>query len=1058
MGSHVGFDLVAEEQARLVETGIEAGPLLPDSVLHICPPESGTTPAEQLELLEESIRDARFCVALANNAHGESSQRLGKLSDFCFTTANASCGNDEASRVSFKPLYFRPSVFCNQIKQWFGITAGQKWKLWSRAHAVCPLYQLSSAFHFWAALKDFENYFRAFPYFESEAFFLVEVLPNSHQAALQRLPAPPSSPGEHSQSHTPRSSASARVSITSVSKTTAKAAPRLSKPPAVTKSLTREVSNQAKVAPGPARRSFRQWGKSSQPPRRLPRPAESTCVKPDDVTAASSDGDSEVDIPTYSAQQQDRPCILSHQDTDARKGDILEGDLHAIIPASESPSDSKWAECCRLLLLDPGSHKVPEERSVKIPGAEIHATPRQFWTAYQMLTCRSDRGMCGGILADVPGMGKTHVCIVLCLLRALIFHNVAVVKKDWEQRTGNHSPENIKGDTPCKCKNSMGIECYSNPGGVTRCIARTLTRGPALIQAPPGVIEEWKSALVSARLSSTYYHPLLFHTKAPPQLEPPADLKSLFKTTAALAKKSIAKEADHPPTVEECTYTYNPSESRHGKEPERLILLTTHSATLLQASFQIPVSSSADNTWRKSGNPTVYGCPVGLHLVDEFHMPEARLSFSGPASLAHQHKHIRRGDCDFWSVTGTPMPDSLKDLEMTLDILHRREWESTEHRHHGRQISRLVDLSRAHQDATKEDATPDQQDRFRTLAQDFFTHDFVIRNTEDSTFFGRMITRMGSIKPDVWAFFTPNKFIASVQAIAREVQVDLAAISAEPQKAIASAKGYLKLERLQVLSTFPGAARLMLSGKMRFDRDALRAAIRKLEDRTNVLRVPLFRECFPDVIEDSPKLAFILQVINYMQGDCESRPRRRADQTAPAYAQPDDLQMKKMVILTPSLGEAIFLFMGIRKLNPAAKPVLFHHELKSSEKTSILADWNKLTAVARHRVFIAPFELAGTGLNLQMASYQVLTGPLRFKTDEVQCFRRTNREGQQLSLVHFMLMTEDNPCDRLVVTRQAKRVIRSEPFSISTDLELEEQDIGNVSQANGLAPGSLQTA
>ncbi len=620
--------------------------------------------------------------------------------------------------------------------------------------------------------------------------------------------------------------------------------------------------------------------------------------------------------------------------------------------------------------------------------------------------------------------------------------------QDWERASGGHSPQ-IPGsqDAPCKCENAMGIECYANPAGVTRRITGMLVRGPALIQVPAGVIEEWKKALAGGGLSATFYRPVVFHTKVPVGMKPPPNLKSHLKTTVTYSADSSRFASSFHPAL---SFAFVPGGNRHGSQPERFIMLTTHESTRVKAAFQMTLADSS----------TAYGCPVGLHVVDEFHAPESRLESSAPLALARQHRQIRDGDVDFWAVTGTPFPTgSLADVWTAMAMLQRPEWVEL-HRHSGRTVAKLNELVAEHEAAVSPQATAAQQESFRQLARGFFSRDLVIRNVEDTTFFGRVITCMDPAhRPEALTVFTPRRFAADVQAVSRQAQACLKAMlgarqdnNMDPgpddlQRAVRSACAYAALEPLQVLSTFPGAARLMLSGKMRFDRQALRQAIQAPpRDGTrrsrHVGEVALFHAVLDDVVEDSPKLDLLLMLISYMlESDTEVRaePQHKPSSYRSPFARPPDPGMKKMVIMTPSLAEAVFLYLAILKKKPAggrARPVLFHANLKASEKELILKDWENLTSTARHRVFIACFADAGTGLNLQAASFQVLTGPLRSRSQELQAFRRTNRDGQQLSLTHYLLADEDNPHDRLMMAIQANHTVVSDPFTIGEPLQL----------------------
>jgi len=719
-------------------------------------------------------------------------------------------------------------------------------------------------------------------------------------------------------------------------------------------------------------------------------------------------------------------------------------DINAILPTAQGPREKEWAECCQLLLINPEDHKDPKKRSIKMPSSDVRLTPQQYWTSYEMVTCFRRRGMCGGVLASSAGLGKTWMVLGCLILRTLILTNVAEVEEEWaSNKSSRHSPRPRRGETahiPCKCNNYMGIECYADSRSVLRCVIRESdlpNRGPALIQVGPGVIEEWKQALLDCKLRTTYFHPILFHTNVPPVLRAPADLKSQLKTTAEPHDPDRVFTKSHQPNHGELDFEYKPP--KNGKQPERFIFLTTYDAKLFAAEFQIPVTLPIEpvpegNEPQAAVQTSIYGCPIGVHVVDEFHKVLHRDSV--PVRLALAHISIRDGGyTDFWSVTATPMPNQLMDIYSTFDILERGWW-GPKHTMHG--TKELLGLIERHKAANAPGASHRVKYDFEIEIIYFFHRAFILKTDEETEFFGQLTTDIKPVKPELLTYDTPEVFVQDVQKIASGIKAEFSEVHLDPTEAFRSKKAFDKLEVLQVLSTFPGAARLVLDGTIDMTKPALREAIATLTDRRDVSQVALFRECFNSVVRDSPKLSAILESISFMMEDPEVRPKQvvsEADAKKPWFKL-NDRQMKKMVILTPSLGEAIFIYMALKKSLPKCRPILFHHDLKSSEKVEILKDWSDLTDRAMHRVFIGPFDLAGTGLNLQAANYQILTGPLRFKSDEVQCFRRTNREGQQLPLVHLIFATEDNPHDRLVLARQAMRSVTSDPFSLSTELEL----------------------
>ena len=749
--------------------------------------------------------------------------------------------------------------------------------------------------------------------------------------------------------------------------------------------------------------------------------------------------------------------ILSSFDTGARKGGFLLGDLQSLLPLSCSPTEQEWEDCCALLNLAPADHKDPRVRSVSIPGSEIRVSPRQYWAAYRMLICRQERDIAGGLVADAPGTGKSHTCIVFCLLRALVFQNVGEVKAEWairEHETGrsahsqpvktarpkNHLPSTATGKEICPCKNKAGIQCYATPRSITRKIADSLVRGPSLIIAPPGITESWAEILLDARLDQRRYQPCFFRATASTDkfadLNPPADLKQTLAVTASPTSSSYAPE--HVVSVQDGNFKYEPSKFLH-RHPERIIMLAAYNSIKFKASFQVSMNfpfQKVNGTARQSR--TVYGCPVGVQIVDECHLARSG-NGAWATDLAKEHKHIRKGKFDFWSVTATPMPEAIGDISPLIVLLYRPEWDQPSHPHFPKRPAALKELSEAYQKAVVPTASSQDQLHFNNLAQRVLTRDLIVRHNEESTFFGLPIVNLQQVKPEKLTVLTPENYVHDLKMIADEVKADLVSTDLMSQEAM-SKMAFQKSYKLQFLSSYPAAGKLMIENKMSFTKDSIREEILKWESR-DVSQVPLFLGYAEEVIQDSPKLEKILNCIDQMENDQEERPanystsKRRIKKKNEKEPR-DELQLKKMVIICPRLAEAVFLFLALKKLKGQLKPVLFHGDLYAAQRREIMNNFRSLKQ-GTSQIFIAPFDAAGTGLNLQVANWQILTGPLRHKDNEVQCFGRTNREGQELTLHHFLLLADDNPLDRLIITTQAKRKILSDPFDVETPLVVE---------------------
>ncbi|KAB5577999.1 hypothetical protein GE09DRAFT_1088164 [Coniochaeta sp. 2T2.1] len=747
------------------------------------------------------------------------------------------------------------------------------------------------------------------------------------------------------------------------------------------------------------------------------------------------------------ASPVDVPGVLESIDTDTKKGtDVMDGDLDSILPVATGVPDEEWALCCSFLLLNPTEHKDPVSRSVPIPHTDVCITPRQYLAALTMLGSREHRGIYGGVLADVPGTGKTHTCIATVLLRALTAYNMAEVKKEWEtrdyeawkgkgSRVFKHLPRDASANETCPCGNLQGIVCYANAESTTRMVGDSMSRGVSLILAPQGVIEEWKTLLLKAKMNRKFFEPCLIHTTTHRELAGPPNFEKRFQLKATPRQDGFAK--DYKPKVVDFDYTYT-IDTEPAQQPERFVILTTHQIAKLRETFQIPVMVAVA---KKKERMSVYGLPVGCMLVDEFH--KVRTMGNPVVELAQEHKRIMGDNTEFWSVTGTTMPkSSFLDLESTIAILERPTWSQPDHINHNKRIECVKELEDAYFEAVSADKGSEAAvEAFKERASQFF-EGLVIRHTMESRFFGQRITKVKEMKPIKKTFTTAPEYLDDLQALADQVKNRIRTMthSDSYEQVVRSLPTYIELTPLQVASTFPAAARVILDGKIKFDVPSMRALIKKAKG--DVTNVKAFTDLADAVISDSPKLAEIVSVFLHMEKDHSARPKPAADADSSPKSLRDNRQMKKLVVITPTLGEAVFLFLGLRdRLSTirGAKTVLLHADLLASEKQKMTNDFQALTPGSA-RILVTPYEVGGTGLNLQAANYQVLTGPLRTKDYELQAFARTNREGNALRLHHWLYLTDDNPADRLIVASQANRRFGSDPFDVRAEFRVEGED------------------
>ncbi|KAK7710319.1 hypothetical protein SLS64_005904 [Diaporthe eres] len=423
---------------------------------------------------------------------------------------------------------------------------------------------------------------------------------------------------------------------------------------------------------------------------------------------------------------------------------------------------------------------------------------------------------------------------------------------------------------------------------------------------------------------------------------------------------------------------------------------------------------------------------IGIMFNDESHMA-MRLETRSMAIAKAQSK-VGQGGLDLWLVSATPIR-SLEDFELPISLISSSSDLP--------RAAAVADIIAARDTARSSD---ENMDTFQAHWRRVFDDNLVLRNTVTSQFLGKPITDQQIISPNrVW-LTTPQQYLGQVQEVAyeaREVfrsQARTARINEEvyqPQYALNVDAG------LHFVSLFPGAAKLIRQGDLDIGEESVRNTIEAMTqpNKLKVETIASFQQHLEEIVHDSPKLDFIQDEIRRM---CEQDNDKRAPSSeARTSIHEENLFLKKMVIVTPTLGTAIFLYLILLKRLPALNPVLFHTRGRSEHREAAINSFTSLTARknAKHSfILITPFSAGGTGLNLQSANYQILVSPLNSRDRETQCFARTNRTGQRLPLHHSVLITQDNPADQINVATYGGRVIRNDPFEIFRPLVLAETD------------------
>ncbi|KAH8759776.1 hypothetical protein F5883DRAFT_647684 [Diaporthe sp. PMI_573] len=388
---------------------------------------------------------------------------------------------------------------------------------------------------------------------------------------------------------------------------------------------------------------------------------------------------------------------------------------------------------------------------------------------------------------------------------------------------------------------------------------------------------------------------------------------------------------------------------------------------------------------------------------------------------------------DLWLVSATPIR-LLEDFELPVQIFSNSS-----------NLSRAVSMAYMVAAYTTARSSDEDSDTFWENWSKVFDSQLVLRNIVTSQFHGRAITRLQTLEPDrVW-LDTPQEHFEDVQEVAylaRQVIRGRASFAKEREQTFRLDYASDVDPRLHFVSLFPAAASLIRQNELNVDEEDVSRKVNAItiSNKLKVEKIESYQKHLEQVSRNSPKLDFILEDIGRMRAD---REERVGDPSIQATLRRENLSIKKMVIITPTLGTAVFLYLFLLKRVPDLNPVCFHLSASPSDREAALNSFQSLTARknARHSyILITPFSTGGTGLNFQSANYQILVYPPSTRNVETQAFARTNRTGQRLALHHKVLIMQDNPADRINVVKYAGRSIRNDPFEMSRRLVLVELD------------------
>lgn len=672
-------------------------------------------------------------------------------------------------------------------------------------------------------------------------------------------------------------------------------------------------------------------------------------ILPGSSTASSARGSTDAhhqEEVSHVEEPEERPTILTRLASE-RPNPLA--NLESLLPFSHAFGDEQGfiSLCNDLLVLNAQEHRDPTLRSINIPGSSVWVSPHQFYHAWHLLSQRG-RDLSGGILADDAGTGKTFIYFTACLLRALAFESERSVRLYWSgkgrKKVGRHAEHHLP-------DGANGRSCPSQKPNniICYCVPGSFTRilcdsTPTGVSALYCALETWPDILNMVQAAA---------------LSP-----SVYQL--CLVHNNAPKRFTRPlqPLVD--TLSRGVTSDLRAPSPASYIFITTLDSPRLRNVF----SEGALN--------------AGFVVIDEAHQVLRRKD-----SLTFRMASEFSGNgADVWFVTATPFSGcTLAQWIAPMNLIAPSRAAAMQG------LVTALDTAKTSGDV---DDGRTFQGQFKAVFKAVFDEKLVVRHFGTSTFFGKSISDVQAIVPTVISRETPMQHRTAVQELANQVALK------DPQLQDPGQRGLLYL-----VSLFPAAAQLVLEDPITFDMAAIRDFVRQVKNRLRIEESEPLRRLADQVVKESPKLDYILEELSRMGLDKQER-ERIEHRSSSKFGAGEDLQMKKMVIITPTVVSAVFLYLAL--IRHRKDVVLIHNWVSSQEKEQIINNFMSLSAaklVKHNRVLIAPFAVAGTGVNLQVASYQILTSPLPDKASQLQAFARTNRSGQRLRpLSHKILVLE----------------------------------------------------
>lgn len=699
--------------------------------------------------------------------------------------------------------------------------------------------------------------------------------------------------------------------------------------------------------------------------------------------------------------------------------------------------------------IDPNQRE--NTRSIRFRHTALAVTPHQFVRAMEILFQDHTTGLAGGFLGSEMGSGKSIIILCAVAIRSLLFQSKLRTEREWEEvDTSTSSPkkksssrhaqrlEHLPRDAPrgqgltCPTQRHRphDVICFCVPDGATRREISVLKPGAALIHVPSAAMPGWLEILESGLFSRIAYNFTVLYAgpTLSSRLQPSPDF--LGGTRFNRFSMGAVLPEGHPgglitDTRELDWFTQPaPLSERSTMALETYIVVTSH-ITRLRELFMWDIKDLSPAPQNCSFPPGgLYAYPLGIAFFDEAHK-----ALEENLQIAREHRHIYttpsavRRPMDVWLVSGTPFGARLEDLAAAVSFL------APDRAHDARALHTTYD-------AIKPAITNTPRAMFETLFDKVFGGQLVIRDDANTTFLGSRVSDVQRVRPQYVSRNTPENQLHFVRMI-----IDTK-VSKGPRDAYFDTLVKLKqnTELLYLLSMFPSAAKLLLETQdVAFTDLDTRRTIRKEKNTAgeSLIAHKDFRSLAEKLTRGSrsPKLQYILDELERMAKDVTPRPQgSRAGASANVQS---DLTLKKMVIITPTLFTAVMLYVILARYHPRSGPLLYHEDLKQSQRSDVLRRFNSLhKRDGPWRCLVAPASVASEALNLQIANRLILTSPLLNIHQQNQALARVNRAGQVFDVELKILLLEDSPLDRIVVAHRASANLESDPFNVDASVSV----------------------